>query len=673
MSRARVLLAAFLLVPATARAQVESEISALAPVLAAEDARRYDEPLFRKTLADPDSFVRREAALGLGRLRDPRGIPLLAPLLRDPDSLVQATAAFALGLIGDTSALPLLIDRGRDPGPLSGTAALEFLTATARIGGDAAGDFSRSVLDGELWQNRDDAVYLVQRAALEAWRLGRAAPVASLLALVHADKDDTRYAVFYSLGRLRATAAAARLVDAAGDKSAPVRVVVAHTLTKAFVDSAGLDATAITDLLARLTRDADPGVRIQALRAMGTYHDPAVATPVLSLLDDPVDNVQVQAAITLGNLGGAPAAEALGRIAGDGKGAFELRREALIALAKVDTTAFVTHAGAWTAGKDWRQRAAVAEGWAAVDPRRLGGFLRDSDPRVIAAALQAWSDNARGADSAYVAACRQLARHRDAAVRTLAADGLGRALNPTDQTTLIGMVRLADHDSVPDAALSALRALAGLAHASGARATATDAAILSQLPLPRDYVVRRWAEENWPAAADRWGPAYPIQTGRSLSEYANVVRQFVAGLDSTRYPKVKAEIADLGVVELELFGPEAPLTVVNFLRLLDRGYFNGQRFHRVVPNFVVQAGDPRGDGWGGPGGTIRDEINRRRYGAYYLGMALSGPDTGGSQWFITLSPQPHLDGAYTIFGRVTDGMSVLLHVTQGDLIRSIHR
>jgi cyclophilin family peptidyl-prolyl cis-trans isomerase len=93
----------------------------------------------------------------------------------------------------------------------------------------------------------------------------------------------------------------------------------------------------------------------------------------------------------------------------------------------------------------------------------------------------------------------------------------------------------------------------------------------------------------------------------------------------------------------------------------------------VVPNFVVQGGDPRGDGWGGPGEAIRDEINPRRYKSYTLGMALSGPDTGGSQWFITLSPQPHLDGSYTVFGQVTVGIPVLLRLTQGDRIRTIRR
>jgi cyclophilin family peptidyl-prolyl cis-trans isomerase len=116
------------------------------------------------------------------------------------------------------------------------------------------------------------------------------------------------------------------------------------------------------------------------------------------------------------------------------------------------------------------------------------------------------------------------------------------------------------------------------------------------------------------------------------------------------------------------------LTVSNFLRLVDRRFFDGNRWHRVVPNFVVQDGDPRGDGFGGPGGAIRDEINRNRYGIKpMLGMALSGPDTGSSQWFINLSPQPHLDGTYTIFGRVVGNLTALARITQGDVIRTIRR
>ena len=108
--------------------------------------------------------------------------------------------------------------------------------------------------------------------------------------------------------------------------------------------------------------------------------------------------------------------------------------------------------------------------------------------------------------------------------------------------------------------------------------------------------------------------------------------------------------------------------ISNYVSLARRGYFNGQHFHRVVPNFVVQGGDPRGDGSGGPGYAIRDELNRRRYVRGTLGMALSGPNTGGSQFFITHAPQPHLDGGYTVFGALLRGEDVLDRIVQGDRI-----
>ena len=100
-------------------------------------------------------------------------------------------------------------------------------------------------------------------------------------------------------------------------------------------------------------------------------------------------------------------------------------------------------------------------------------------------------------------------------------------------------------------------------------------------------------------------------------------------------------------MQIALAVVDAPMTAYNFARLADRGFFNGLRIHRVVPDFVVQDGDQRGDGNGGPGYTIRDELNHLPYLRGTVGMALSGPDTGGSQWFITHSPQPHLDAKST--------------------------
>ena len=121
------------------------------------------------------------------------------------------------------------------------------------------------------------------------------------------------------------------------------------------------------------------------------------------------------------------------------------------------------------------------------------------------------------------------------------------------------------------------------------------------------------------------------------------------------------------------FNPEqAPLTVDNFVKLARSGYFNGLEVHRVVPNFVMQDGDPRGDGNGGPGWSIRCEVNMLGYDRGAVGMALSGKDTGGSQWFVTHSPQPHLDGGYTVFGHVDEAdMKVVDSIARGDRIISV--
>jgi cyclophilin family peptidyl-prolyl cis-trans isomerase len=233
--------------------------------------------------------------------------------------------------------------------------------------------------------------------------------------------------------------------------------------------------------------------------------------------------------------------------------------------------------------------------------------------------------------------------------------------------------RRTTNDSFPEAALSALGAIAAVARAGPAARSRVEREFLAGVSRPSDYLLRRWAEDNWPEAAARWGPAYPIVTGRTLQDYRDVVRRFVIGPDSLTRPKVRIETEQFAPIEITLLGPDAPLTVANFLRLVGRRFFDGNRWHRVVPNFVVQDGDPRGDGFGGPGGAIRDEINRNRYETPVLGMALSGPDTGSSQWFINLSSQPHLDGTYTVFGRVTGGHTALLRITQGNLIRTVAR
>ena len=139
---------------------------------------------------------------------------------------------------------------------------------------------------------------------------------------------------------------------------------------------------------------------------------------------------------------------------------------------------------------------------------------------------------------------------------------------------------------------------------------------------------------------------------------------------------IKAEIHTVkGVMKVEFFEKDAPNTVANFEKLIEEGFYDGLTFHRVIPNFVIQGGCPNGNGTGGPGYTIKCETegNPNKHGTGALSMAHAGKDTGGSQFFITHSPQPHLDGVHTVFGHVIgDGMDVVNKIQQGDKMLHLH-
>jgi peptidyl-prolyl cis-trans isomerase B (cyclophilin B) len=134
-----------------------------------------------------------------------------------------------------------------------------------------------------------------------------------------------------------------------------------------------------------------------------------------------------------------------------------------------------------------------------------------------------------------------------------------------------------------------------------------------------------------------------------------------------------------GTIELELFADETPNTVANFAKLANSGFYNGTKFHRVIPNFMIQGGDPYSKsgqgrvGTGGPGYTIKCETarNTHTHVAGTLSMAHAGKDTGGSQFFICHSPQRHLDGVHTVFGQVTKGMDVVNAIKQNDEVKSV--
>ncbi len=140
-------------------------------------------------------------------------------------------------------------------------------------------------------------------------------------------------------------------------------------------------------------------------------------------------------------------------------------------------------------------------------------------------------------------------------------------------------------------------------------------------------------------------------------------------IDEDRVYQVTLETTR-GEVQLELYPEHAPKTVNNFVFLVNEAFYDGISFHRVIDNFMVQGGDPTGSGMGGPGYKFEDELsgNPLKHGSKVISMANSGPNTNGSQFFITHLPQPHLDGKHTVFGKVIQGEDVIDSIQQGDLI-----
>ncbi|VVB52787.1 Cyclophilin type peptidyl-prolyl cis-trans isomerase/CLD [uncultured archaeon] len=124
-----------------------------------------------------------------------------------------------------------------------------------------------------------------------------------------------------------------------------------------------------------------------------------------------------------------------------------------------------------------------------------------------------------------------------------------------------------------------------------------------------------------------------------------------------------------GTIKFELYETEAPITTKNFIDLAQKGFYNGLTFHRVIRGFMIQGGCPKGDGTGGPGYTIRDEFHPKlKHTKGAVSMANAGPNTGGSQFFITEAPQPHLDGKHSVFGQVREGQNVVESIKKGDKI-----
>ncbi|HEX8451531.1 MAG TPA: HEAT repeat domain-containing protein [Longimicrobium sp.] len=655
--------------PATPRTVAEPGSPEVATrLLRLEDRREYDAAALESAAASASAAARRRAALAAGRIHDKRAVPLLGRLLADADTSVAATAAFALGQVADSAAVPLLapyvtaqrvataptvvgeaaLALGKIRTPAARTAVESFLLAAPRTGNGVR-----------------EAVSL---ALLSVYRFPRPADPAPILPWLASQDTAIRWRAAYALTRRPDPRGTAALFPYASDLDPLVRSFAIRALTAPLADSSGVGQARALSVILAATRHAYHEVSVSAVRALGTYAAPESISELERLLGSPDPYLAISAAESLGRLAArAPGSAGALRTAALNASAPEaLRTAAIAALAEVAPAQAREVAGTLARDPGWRIRAAAARAYAEFGDREaVASLARDPEGRVSAIAIEA-AVGAAG-DTA-VAPIRNLLIEslgaRDVIQRTNALGGLGKLADPATLPVLLDAYDRARADSMNDAALAAVDALGELAKkdASAARS------FFARFQRSGDYLVRQHAAAAFgdTMTARAWGSALPIE-GRQQAEYARLAAAYV--IPDAR-PRARI-VTSRGTIEVELFGADAPGTVDNFLTLARAGYFNGQEWPRVVPNFVIQGGDPRGDTSGGPGYSIRDEINRHLYGTGTLGMALSGPDTGGSQWFITHSPQPHLDGTYTVFGQVVSGMEIVNRIVPGDRILRI--
>ena len=268
-------------------------------------------------------------------------------------------------------------------------------------------------------------------------------------------------------------------------------------------------------------------------------------------------------------------------------------------------------------------------------------------------------------------------KHKDIIVRAAAAGILGE--QPANKES-IEALKIAFGESLEtdkqynDAQLAILSALVKLdkKEAIGSLNSALDAPNFLLRRHAAQLVKQNDLQTSFPNAVERVGTVKPYnrKTGTKLGQVLNAEADYARAVSRRTASAILT--TEKGNFTIEFFPEVAPLTVDNFIKLANAKYFDGLTIHRVVPNFVMQDGDPRGDGNGSPGWEIRDEINTTPFERGTVGMALSGKDTGGSQWFVCHAPQPHLDGGYTVFGRVSEtDMKVVDNLVRGDKILSV--
>jgi len=615
--------------------------------------------------ADSDPRIRRRAALAIGRVGLAEGAAAVKPLLADADADVRQMAAFALGLLGDKSSVTELTAALQDADPRVRGRAAEALgligdTGSAAAVGQMVGGYVKAGAvaslgpDDEKWGASPEA----DAVRLGLFALVRQKGYEPLAAAVQDGSGNVSgwWPVAYALRRINDPRAAPLLRQLAGTQGRYTRAFAARGLGAA-------KDTASVPLLKTMVEQAngDVAITVSAMGALGQIGSPDGVAPILAVLNaertDP--NVALEAIAALAALKSPAALPSIQVLITDDWPT--MRAAAIRASAAIDPAGFSTLLSGMEPDPHWIVRSAIADTLGSMPPSfavaRLQSMIDDPDKRVVPAVLDSLTTlKAPGIEDVLLAQIKA----PDIMIRASAARNLGILKAPGGPAALRDAYRAWQADQGTDAREAALTALARF---GAAEAADTLKAALAD----SDWSVRLRAASllhSLDPSAETAMAIRPVP-GEPIAPYDS------KDLTSPSYsPHAFIETAK-GTIEIELTVLDAPQTVQNFITLARKGYFNGLQIHRVVPNFVVQDGDPRGDGSGGPGYSIRDELNDRPYLRGTVGMALSGPDTGGSQFFITHSPQPHLDAKYTVFGQVVNGMDVVDKLRQLDVIQRV--
>ncbi len=600
---------------------------------------------------NPNSELAIRTVRTLGIIGDTLTADMLIPILKIEGYQISSEAAFALGQMGGGRARPALEEAALRGPPELAERAVEALAKLP----DSA---SVAIVDKLLLHQNPKVRYV---AAVSAWKFKSKRLSQGLAHLLSDSVPRVRFGAAWSLARFPDSAAIPALQQAVNDVDEYVRAQIVRPLGALKIRRAAPEIGGLVQA------DTDWKVRVNACRALAAM-EATEQTPVLRkvLAEElarrrPDYHLIIEAALAVGVLKDAGGLDLIRRLAR--RPETFLRAWAATALASYKTSAVVKDLTGLAGDYEWRVRAKAAEGLGMVSRPEafedLTKLVSDPDYRVRYPALGAMAEYKDKDLRPYL---KSGVASNDFAMVATACEIVGTRKDSSLLSDIVETYQKNLKEKEIDFKLSWLEAAKALVDSGTVSKDDSRVGALLEMSLADgDRLIRKKGIELGKSV----GKDFSNRLGAFRSEIQEgSILDYVHRLQD--YHVFITLATDQGEVTIELLGDRAPRTAANFWRLCTKGYFSGRAFHRVVPNFVVQDGCNRGDGWGGLGYTIRCEYNDLTYERGTVGMALSGKDTGGSQFFFCHASQPHLDGRYTIFGRVTSGMDVVDQIQVGD-------